>query len=740
MSLTRWFRKNNKKIMAIVVIVLMVGFIGGSYIQQLSKRKTGRDKTVAWFGDEAITNYDISLARREVEILKMLRIDGMLQMVTTPVFRMQDMRSIMLSELLLSERKNSPELVRAVKKLVKSNEYRISDKQINDIYRRSMGGEIYWLLLTKEAEQAGIGITNDSAGKQLARLVPRLFQGATYSQLMGSLIGRQGISEEDALTAFGKLLAVLEYGRAICLNENITAAQTMYVSSWTNELIDFDVVKLNSAAFIDSQKEPTGKEISSHFAKYKKYFEGTSSEENPYGFGYMQPNMVKLEYIAINVDDVSKTVIAPTQEETEEYYQRYREQLFVEQIPSDPNDPNSIPTKRTKSYAEVAGNISSQLLQRKTGMEVGRILQEIRTLTEAGLQDTYTEPDKLSTEEYMKLVGDYKKVAEELSKKNNIELYTGQTGLLSASDIQTDTVLNNLYVGSYGYNPVQLTGVVFAVDELGASELGPFDVPKPRLYENIGPVQDMFGQTVMVVRVIEVQKESEPKSIKQTINKDTLKIEGGKMTASDNVYSTKEKVIEDLKKLAAMDTAKIKAEELIANAKKDGWDKAVDKFSKLYGEQTEKVAIDKDAFKLQNAKMLRVPQVVLERYIMQHKNNPAGRLVVEGIKKEKDFLDLLYNLVPQGAETIETLPIVFEFKPVMSYYCLKNISIRRIAQENYEKTKALQIFKEDFLQSQSLAVIHFNPENILKRTRFRVVTEEEAASEPDAPVKPEGAS
>ncbi len=29
MNLVKWFRKNNKKVMAVVVIVLMIGFIGG---------------------------------------------------------------------------------------------------------------------------------------------------------------------------------------------------------------------------------------------------------------------------------------------------------------------------------------------------------------------------------------------------------------------------------------------------------------------------------------------------------------------------------------------------------------------------------------------------------------------------------------------------------------------------------------------------------------------------------------
>ena len=40
MNLVKWLRKNNKKIMAVVVIVIMFGFIGGSALRQISRRGT----------------------------------------------------------------------------------------------------------------------------------------------------------------------------------------------------------------------------------------------------------------------------------------------------------------------------------------------------------------------------------------------------------------------------------------------------------------------------------------------------------------------------------------------------------------------------------------------------------------------------------------------------------------------------------------------------------------------------
>ena len=69
----RWFRKNKNKLMAVVVIILLFGFIGGSFLQQLGKRRTGQNKTIAYYGQkQKITNQDRAIAQREIEILQRL--------------------------------------------------------------------------------------------------------------------------------------------------------------------------------------------------------------------------------------------------------------------------------------------------------------------------------------------------------------------------------------------------------------------------------------------------------------------------------------------------------------------------------------------------------------------------------------------------------------------------------------------------------------------------------------------
>ena len=728
MGLVRWFRKNNKKVMAVVVIVIMVGFIGGTYIQQLGKRTAGLHNAVAWFGDNnKITNYDLSLARQELEILRALRMDTLLSM--------HDLRTILLGELLFSERRTSPALVSRVRQIIRANNYRISGKQINDIYRRSMSSEVYWLLLKKEAELAGIRMSNKSSGYQLSRIIiPRLFNGATYPQIISFLINRHGVPEEQILTTFSKLLAVLEYATMVCSSEDVTDRQIMHNISMEGETVDVEFVKFDSAVFAETQGQPSEWEISEHFEKYKSIFAGDISEDNPYSFGYKLADRVKLEYIAVKLEDVSAIVKPPTQEETEEYYQRHRE-LYTEQVPSDPNDQNSATVERTKSYTEVAGIISDELLQDKINLQAERILQEAKTVTEAGLETTETEAADVSGEQFKQMSGDYVTAAEGLTEKYKVKVYAGRTGLLGAVDTQADRYLGMLHVAGYGGTLVGLSRIVFAIDEIGASELGPFDVPKPRMHENIGPMKDIFGEIMAIVRVIDAQKASEPEDINQSFSRETLRVEQDEEQPSGDIYSVKEKVIEDLRKLAAMDATRSKTEEFIEVAAKDDWEDALESFNNLYGQSAAQEEDDFKVFRLQSfTDLQRVSREATVTLAVQNEGNPAAQFLINAHKKEAQLIEQLYSLVPQDSNTVEIAPLIIEFKPDMSYYCLKKIHVNRIEQDEYEKIKAMRAYREDDIQSQSLAVIYLNPENILQRTNFRWAGQEDEAADANAPM------
>jgi len=743
--------------MAIVVIVLMIAFIGGSALNYLlrPRQALGR-QAVAYFGDnKKITSYDLALARQELEVLMLLRADDLL--------RSQDLTGVLLAELLFSESRAQAQLFNRIKQIIRANQYRISDKQITDIYRRSLPSNVYWLLLKNEVQLAGIRITNDDAGQLLARVIPQLFDGQTYSQLMAQLVNRYGIPEAQIWATFGKLLAVFQYAHLICETCNVTGSQLIHMAGFENETIDVEFVKFDSDVFCDwslvtrdpcdERRATSDEELLEHFNKYKNFFAGEVSEENPYGFGYKLPDRVQLEYIAVKLDDISPAVPPPTSQETEEYYQKHTEQ-FTESIPQDPNDPNSPSIKRTRSYAEVASIISRQLLKDKINSKAENILQEAGTLTEAGLQNI--EPENVSAEQLKDKAGDYQAAAKELAKKHKIKIYAGQTGLLSAADMEQDEHLRRLYVLSRERDPVRLTQVVFSMDELAAvpaADRGPLDVPKPKVHENIGPVKDILGKIMLVVRVTKAEKASEPQSIDSILDTRSLMLVDEQASSIEKPVSrtVKEKVAQDLKKLAAIRQGliKSKAQEFIDLVAKEGWQAAVDKFNQLYRHEGQGTS-EPNVFRLENSTNLqRISGKTLATLAVQSEGNPGQRLYVRQAQKwltageakiESRFIEQLYSLLPPDSNTVDSLPVVMEFKPNMSFYVIKSISVKRLEQQEYEKIKARQLFTEDHIQSQSLAPVHFNPENILKRMNFRPAGKDQKQTESATADKPQDAS
>lgn len=780
MSLVKWFRKNRNKVMAIVAIGTLASFMGlGTFLSFISKRSTGLDKTVAYFGDNRkITNNDIATAREELKILETVRAGDLLRSIGVQLFNTADLRALLLGELLFSERRTSPALINIIKRTVITNNLRISDEQISDIYRHTVPVEIYWHCLKMEAQLAGIRVSNDDTRRMLVGAIPQIPQlnGVTYVQLMDYVIKKMGFPEEKILTVYGKLLAVMEYAKMCCSGEDITTSQIMQAVSLEGEPIDVNFVKVDSTVFAETQSEPDREKIAEQFNKYKNFFAGDVNEGNPYGFGYKLPDRAQLEYIVCKLDDISKIVTPPTEEEAEEFYQRSREQ-FTEEVLSDPNDPNSPLTERIKSYAEVAGIISERLLQNKISSKAKSILDEAKALTESGLQDMDNEEEKLSAEQLKQKAGDYKAAAEQLSKKYKIKIYTGKTGLLDAAGMQLDDYLGRLYLRGYGQTVVGLTRIVFAIKELGLSDLGPFDVSKPKMYKNIGPLGDMLERIVAVVRVIEAKKATVPENIEYTFSTASLELSTADEQADDgdpnnpskedtenrDVYSVKEKVTEDLKKLAAMDAAKKKAEEFISMAAKDGWESTIEKFNELYGQQGEQDGNDPNlsgdpnategpekTFVLESAtKLQRISRETIERLTVQSEGNPGAPLFVSEVQRwlsvidartTKQFIEQIYSLVPQDSNSIDNLPRPMEFKPGMSYYCIRNVHIRRVFREEYEQIKPMQVYKEEYIQSQSLAAVYFNPGNILKRTNFRWAVEKKPVTDANTPAEPGGAS
>ncbi len=370
-------------------------------------------------------------------------------------------------------------------------------------------------------------------------------------------------------------------------------------------------------------------------------------------------------------------------------------------------------------------------------------MNDARTITEVNLGEIEGEQIKLTDEQIKSRAVDYEKTAKLLTEKYKIRIYGGKTGLLSASDIQDDKQLGVLYVGGAGTTNVSLMQLAFAVEQLKTSVLGPYDPKAPRLYENIGPVKDVTeltegysGKNIFLMRIIEAKKAEDPGSLDEKIDRHGIEFDSGK-NAPEDTNSVKDLVIKDLKQLSAMDKTGEKANQFVQMAVKDGWDNALEKFNEIYGQSPKKADVnstkgDKEPFRLQTQTGLR-GVTDMELYVLKitHQGAPTARNIISGAKTESMLIDKLRTILPDDANTLAN-PAVLEFKPLMGYYCLKDLTIHLLYLQQYDKVKARVILSDSFADAQAFAAVQYNPANILKRMNFISVNPRQEASKTDA--------
>jgi hypothetical protein len=739
MNLMKWLRKNNTKLMAVVVIVLMVAFIGGSSFSYIFRGSGGMNQAVAHYGHnrKKISRYDRMEAGQELEVLTALRADVILQS--------QDLRGLLLSEVLFSQSRNSGAALDVARQDIQRNRYRISDKQLSDIYKnRSAPSDIYWILLRDEAAAAGIYVRPEDVAQSLGAIISNpnsvnLFGTNSYAQVMQGLTNRFNVSEGYVLSTFGKLLAVFQYTQIACSIEDVTSSQVRHIASREAETVNAEFVRLEASAFADKSQTPSDEAVAEQFNRYKTEFPGAGSAANPFGFGYKLPDLVQFDYIVLKLPDVEAIIKPPTQEEAERYYQQNRTQLYSEQVPSNPNDSNSPTVSRPKSYAEVADSVRSELRRQRIITKAEQILGEAKTLADANLAPTESESGPPTLEQRREKARDYAKVAQEIGKKHNITLYSGRTGLLNGLTIQSDRYLSRMFLAGYSYNPVRLSQVLFSVKELGDNATILLSLPRAEMYASIGPARDplvmrtfsMSNQIMMIARVVDARPAAPPENLDVAFSTQTLALgDPAEQKEKDKTFSARDEVIKDLRKVAAWDTTRTRAQEFLALATKDGWDKAVNQFNQLYGAQAKADPNDPNVFRQDQVMgQQRLSEEGFQVLAAQVANNPAADVILNEAKAEGQFANRLYALASAGDGTGPVPPQVLEFQPNQSFYVLKSLSVEHLTREDFQRMKAMVVRQEEHNQVQNLAVVYLKPENILKRTNFQFVKQANEAAE-----------
>jgi hypothetical protein len=299
-------------------------------------------------------------------------------------------------------------------------------------------------------------------------------------------------------------------------------------------------------------------------------------------------------------------------------------------------------------------------------------------------------------------------------QKYNIDLYTGLTGLLTPDDISASAVLGRLGVEGQTQAPVLLGRLAFAVEEAGSVKLGRFEAPRPKMWLTLGPMKDRFdqyGQSSALIRVVKVEKEFEPQDLTLTYNKADAFV--GKDKPAEQLFVLKDVVVRDVKRLKAVALAKVRAGEFAASI----GDQAGKRPSDLQHQYIK--ADDRPSPTVANGSPRERARALtpISAAWPPCTGEPSMQRLYKDMVQTNQQLTLFSPVAgrqtdakqPQDRRRVQArLPVAGhqEDRPDPA------------DQDEYRKSKAMAAYQIDAIQSDGLALIHFDPDNLRKRMQF----------------------
>ncbi len=261
----KFFRKHNKQLLAIFTVLLMVAFVGGQALTSLMQPNPSGEVLFHAFG-KPVTNGDLVAVDRQTNILSGLgypwNYPGGFQGRVEP----------------LDER--------------------------------------HYLLLLREAEERGLRPGLEQARLQLATQLASLDINLNQFSLNNKVATEE---IELAVANFINVQQLWGMARGSIVPSELEIQQAVRDQY---EKLNAHIVEVKSSPLIEPDAEIAEEEVLAHFEKYKEQTSGGSALE----FGYLIPDRVQVEYLAINTGEIA--LAQPITEKQVETYWRAHQKDF----------------------------------------------------------------------------------------------------------------------------------------------------------------------------------------------------------------------------------------------------------------------------------------------------------------------------------------------------------------------------------------------------------------------------
>ncbi|MBN1763662.1 MAG: hypothetical protein JW860_00240 [Sedimentisphaerales bacterium] len=765
MNIIKWFRKNTKKLLAFFGVLLMVGFLLPSFSGRGGCSSRGRSPldfplghiTDASGNQQAITMQMLHTVDNHLLALQSLRIEqysSMLKSIkqvaaegySAGVLEEINPFTVEIANVLLFGNTENAQWFRQV--LRRQAGTWAETKQEEEEYIRYVDelvgsqpekGKLYFILLADEAKRMGIHATQDQIS-QMIRLVQNWFSllrqmnasQAQYIPSFSSVLSQYRITEDEMRDTVGDYLSILRYADLVSRNLALSEVQLRkkILDQSEQSTVSGEYVTFNARLFLDRVPEPSEEEIGDQFKRYQDIAGGEPDEENPFGFGYLLPDRVRVEYLKVDVSKAEKIVqdefekLEPEdQEETLQQFWINNKLLFRQESRENdtPDDPGT-PSYYDPEFYEIADQKVLPAWEMRESLDKAeQLILAARQLADKDMAPPGEgDTDRVSGGS----IADYAEIADQLNTGPLILEY-GKTEYFDRSNPPVGLQFDRTRQSRRGFPVQDLLEMLFKCEPLFKGVLTRLDPPLVRLNENISDLMTVdYGNNVStfyLMRITGVDPERPATSLS----------DDGRAGPADREFlepsTLRKKVISDLKELSSFNLARDRAREFSREAAAD-WEAALDRTKKALMQDPNRpvslnvsdlASVRDQADRMLNMLQQQDPQNLDSRLVSIYLDNieENTRLLKESMKLAREHEEA--GGIPAGEEDSSCLAVLEQ--PIQQR-CLvfKELQVTPPYQEDYQRRKPL-ITERILQQNQQLfTVIHFNPENIIKRTGFTV--------------------
>ncbi|MBN1512011.1 MAG: hypothetical protein JXB13_08350, partial [Phycisphaerae bacterium] len=261
----KFFRKHNKKLLAVFMALLLVVWLGGAALTDLIRPdQSGQVLATSRFGKIRYADQQMAIAK--TDRLTQLRINW--PTLHEPMWPAEQPLSI-----------------------------------------------LDWILLTREAEEMGLQLKGEELDKAINTVLRAHFPGSARPlDEIQRLANQQDIHVDEYRLAIADFLAIRQLLFAVMMRASIPSeAEVQVAMRDILEKVTIDAVCLRALSFIDPEQSFTDEQIRQQFETYKD----STPEPGSLTFGYFQPPRVKVEYVRINPQAVEDN-LRMTEEEVDQ--------------------------------------------------------------------------------------------------------------------------------------------------------------------------------------------------------------------------------------------------------------------------------------------------------------------------------------------------------------------------------------------------------------------------------------